>query len=238
MDSCNTEERTLDLIKLNTKLRETSGKGAARRLRQNKEIPAIVYGDKKDPIMLSLDAMEFHKIIRENGSTGLFFNLKIEGSSAKDKIVMLKETQMDTFSLHYLHIDLHEIDMDTLVTVSIPVETIGSSKGVEAGGVLQIIRRELDVICKPADTPDSIQIDISDLEIGDSVHVEEIDLGEHVDIPFDVDFTIIAIGAPTEEEEIEEDEDLLTMGEIEGEAGSDSDENGGPETANKETADN
>ena len=226
----------MDLIKLKVKPRETSGKGAARRLRQDKAIPGIVYGPKSEPVMLSLDAIEFDKIIRDNGSTGLFFNLEIEGS--KSKTVMLKEMQMDTFGLNYLHIDLHEIDMDTEVTVSIPVETVGQSKGVEEGGVLQMIRRELDVVCKPADTPDSIQIDISDLGIGDSVHVEEIDLGEKVEIPFDVDFTVIAIGAPTEEEEeIEEDEDLLEEGEVEGETDEEGADAGKAETDDKDTAD-
>ncbi len=226
----------MDLIKLKVKPRETSGKGAARRLRQDKAIPGIVYGPKSEPVMLSLDAIEFDKIIRDNGSTGLFFNLEIEGS--KSKTVMLKEMQMDTFGLNYLHIDLHEIDMDTEVTVSIPVEVVGKSKGVEEGGVVQMIRRELDVVCKPADTPDSIQIDISDLGIGDSVHVEEIDLGEKVEIPFDVDFTVIAIGAPTEEEEeIEEDEDLLEEGEVEGETDEEGADAGKAETDDKDTAD-
>ena len=226
----------MDLIKLKAKQRETSGKGAARRLRQNKAIPGIVYGHGSEPVMLSLDAIEFDKIIRENGSTGLFFNLKIEGG--KNKTVMLKEMQMDTFSLNYLHIDLHEIDMDTTVTISIPVEVVGQSKGVEEGGVLQMIRRELDVVCKPADTPDRIQIDISDLGIGDSVHVEEIDLGDNVEIPFDVDFTVIAIGAPTEEEEeIEEDEDLLEEGETEGETDEEGADAGKAETADKDTTD-
>jgi len=208
----------LELIELNAKLREDSGKGAARRLRMNNAIPAIVYGAKTDSVMLSLETAEFVRIIRENGSTGLFFDLKIEGNSGKDKIVMLKDMQMDTFGLYYLHIDLHEIDMDTKVTVSIPVEAIGESEGVKEGGVLQIIRRELDVVCKPADTPASIEIDISGLEIGDSIHVEEIDLDENVEIPHEVDFTVITIGAPViEEEEVEEEDELLEEGEGEGE---------------------
>ncbi len=219
----------MDLIKLNAKLRETSGKGAARKLRQNKEIPAIVYGAKNNPVMMSIDGSDFVKIIRENGSTGLFFNLNIDGKAGKDKIVMLKEMQMDTFSTYYLHLDFHEIDMDTKVTISIPVETIGSSEGVEAGGVIQIIRRELDIVCKPADTPDTIQIDITDLNIGDSLHVEDLDLGENIEIPHEVDFTIITISAPTaEEEEIDEDEDLLEEGELEEGA-----EAGDAETAEK-----
>jgi len=212
----NTEEKTLDLIKLNAKLREESGKGAARKLRQNNTIPAIVYGAKTDPVMLSLCTSDFDKIIREHGSTGLFFNLLMEGKKGEDKIVMLKDMQMDTFSLNYLHIDLHEIDMNTKVTINIPVETIGQSKGVEIGGVIQIIRRELAIVCKPADTPDSVKIDITGLDIGDAIHVEDIDLGDNIEIPHDVNFTIITISAPTiEEEEIDEDEELLEEGETE-----------------------
>jgi len=207
-------KRTLELIELNAKLREDSGKGAARRLRMNNAIPAIVYGSKIDSAMLSIETTEFVKIIREHGSTGLFFSLKVEGGAGKERIAMLKDMQMDTFGLNYLHIDLHEIDMDTKVTVSIPVEAIGESEGVKEGGVLQVIRRELDVVCKPADTPDSIQIDISGLDIGDSVHVEEIDLGENVEIPHEVDFTVITIVAPVvEEEEVEEEDELLEEGE-------------------------
>lgn len=201
----------MELIDLNAKLREKTGKGAARQLRSNNAIPAIVYGAKTDAAKLSIDTAEFVKIIRLNGSTGLFFNLKVDGDSGARRIAMLKDVQMDTFSLNYLHVDLQEIDMDTMVTVSVPVETIGESNGVKEGGLLQIIRRELDVICKPADTPDSVQIDITALEIGDAVHVEDIDLGEDIEIPHEVNFTVITIGAPSveEEEEIEEDDELL-----------------------------
>ena len=204
----------MELIELNAKSRELSGKGAARKLRSNNAIPAIVYGAKKDPEMLSINTSEFVKIIREHGSMGLFFNLNIEGDSGKKKSVMLKDMQMDTFSLNYLHIDLHEIDMDAMVTITVSVETVGESMGVKEGGLLQIIRRELDVVCKPSDAPDNIQIDITNLDVGDAVHVEDIDLGENVEIPHEVNFTIITIVAPTvEEEEVEEDEELLEEGE-------------------------
>lgn len=205
----------MELIELNAKSREISGKGAARKLRSNNEIPAIVYGAKKESAMLSINNTEFVKIIREHGSMGLFFDLNIDGDSGKKKSVMLKDLQMDTFGINYLHIDLHEIDMDESVTISVSVETIGESKGVKEGGLLQIIRRELDVVCKPSDAPETIQIDISDLDVGDAVHVEDIDLGENIEIPHDVNFTLITIVAPTieEEEEIEEEDELLEEGE-------------------------
>ncbi|NOX33517.1 MAG: 50S ribosomal protein L25 [Deltaproteobacteria bacterium] len=205
----------MELIELNAKTRETSGKGAARKLRKNNAFPAIVYGAETEPVMISVDNSEFDRVIRENGSTGLFFNLKIEGDSGKGKIAMLKDVQMDTFGLNYLHIDLHEINMDTKVTVSVPVETVGVSVGVKEGGLLQVIRRELDVICKPADTPDNIRIDITALEVGDAVHVEDIDLGEAIEIPHEVNFTVITIGAPTVEEAVEEEDEFMEEGEIE-----------------------
>ncbi|WP_300461409.1 50S ribosomal protein L25 [Desulfobacula sp.] len=200
----------MELIELNAKLREKSGKGAARKLRRNHEIPAIMYGAKKKAEMLSLGTIEFDRIIRKNGSMGLFFNLKVDGDSGEKKIVMLKDMQMDTFGLNYLHVDLHEVNLDTKVTVSVQVEAVGVSKGVKAGGFLQVIRRELDVVCKPADTPDTIQIDITDLDVGDAIHVDEIDLGEHIEIPHEVNYTVITIVAPTvdEQETEEEEEDL------------------------------
>jgi large subunit ribosomal protein L25 len=160
--------------------------------------------------MLSLDTVEFVKIIRDHGNTGLFFNLKIEGGI--EKAVMLKAMQMDAFSLNYIHVDLHEVDMDHTVTVSVPVETSGVCPGVKnEGGMIQIIRRELDVICKPTDMPESIVLDISELNIGDSIHVEDIKLGDAVEIPHEVNFTVITIVPPaTDMDDVsEEDEDLL-----------------------------
>lgn len=212
----------MELIELTAKSREKSGKGAARKLRRDSRIPAMVYGPKSDPVKLSIAVTDFDKIIRENGSTGLFFNLKIQDESSQEKIAMLKDVQMDAFGLNYLHVDLHEIDMDTKVTVSVPVEAIGVSHGVKEGGLLQIIRRELDIICKPSDTPDSVQIDITELAVGDSVHVEDIDLGKAIDIPHEVNFTVITIVPPTvdepDEEEGEDFEALETEGEGEEES--------------------
>jgi large subunit ribosomal protein L25 len=200
----------LELIKLNATQRKTRGKGAARKMRLEKTVPGVIYGPKMDPIMLCLDTGDLDKIIRDRGTSGVFLNLKIQGDDIKSKVVMLKDLQMDPFGLEYLHVDFQHIDMDTQVTVSVPVEATGVSKGVkEGGGMLQIIRRELEVVCKPADTPERIEIDVTHLDIGDAVHVEEIDLGDAVQIPHEVNFTVITIVPPDageEEEETEEDE--------------------------------
>ncbi|MCK5097695.1 MAG: 50S ribosomal protein L25, partial [Desulfobacteraceae bacterium] len=160
----------MELIDLKAERRQETGKGEARALRRNERVPAIVYGSKLDPVMLSIGTAEFDKIVRDNGIQGVFLNLAVDGESKKARTVMLKEVQMDVFQKEYLHIDFHEIDMDTKVTVSVPVRVVGSAKGViEDGGVLQIIRRELDVFCKPVDVPDDITIDVTAMEIGDAV---------------------------------------------------------------------
>ncbi len=202
----------MDLIKLNATQRITCGKGAVRKIRREKRIPAVVYGAKISPLMLSLDTSEFDKIVRDHGLSGLFLNLKIQGDAPQSHVVMLKELQMDPFGIEYLHADFQQIDMDTQVTVSVPVEIVGTSKGVkDGGGMLQIIRRELEVICKPADTPEKIEIDVSALDIGDAIHVEDIDLGEAVQIPHETNFTMITVVPPDagEDEEVAEDDELL-----------------------------
>lgn len=197
----------MELIELSVAKREATGKGAARRLRAANAIPGIVYGAKNEPVKVSIDVTAFDKIIRENGTTGLFFDLDIEGETGKS--VMLKDLQMDPFGLRYQHIDFHEIDMDAKVSIVVPVETEGVSAGVKEGGMLQLIRRELEVICKPKDTPESVKLDISELEIGDGIHVADIDLGSEIEIPFDTNFTVVTIVPPESvEEEIEEEAEI------------------------------
>lgn len=205
----------MELIELSVAKREGTGKGPSRRLRASKLIPGIVYGAKKEPVMVAIDVTAFDKVIRENGTSGLFFDLKIEGVGSKS--VMLKEIQMDPFGLHYQHIDFYEIDMDETVSVIVPVETEGVSAGVKEGGMLQIIRRELEVICKPRHTPESVKLDISALEIGEAIHVEDIDLGSDIEIPFETNFTVVTIVPPETDSDEAEGEEDAEMAEVAGE---------------------
>lgn len=200
-----TKGLNMELIELSVAKRESTGKGAARKLRADNVIPGIIYGAKIEPVKVSIDVNTFDKVIREHGTTGLFFDLKVEGETGR--MVMLKEIQMDPFGLRYLHIDFHEIDMDATVSIVVPVEVEGISVGVKEGGMVQIIRRDLEVICKPKDTPESIKLDISELEIGDSIHVADIDLGAEIEIPFDTNFTVVTIVPPESGSDDEEGEE-------------------------------
>ncbi|MDY0374203.1 MAG: 50S ribosomal protein L25 [Desulfobacterium sp.] len=198
----------MELVNLKAELRQGRGKSAARHLRQNQAVPAVLYGPKIDPMPISVSTLDLTTMIRINGESGLFINLAVNGDTVPSRTVMLKEIQMDAFDLKYLHADFQAINVDEKITIAVPIEAIGESIGVEAGGILQLIRRELDVICRPGDMPEVIQIDTTNLEIGDAVHVEEIDLGPDVEIPHEVNFTILTIVAPTAEVEEEGEEDL------------------------------
>ncbi len=212
-ERADTKGLNMELIELSVAKRESTGKGAARKLRSDNAIPGIVYGAKIEPVKVSIDVNTFDKVIRENGTTGLFFDLKVEGEGGTGRMVMLKEIQMDPFGLRYQHIDFHEIDMDATVSIVVPVEVQGISAGVKEGGMVQIIRRDLEVICKPKDTPESIKLDISELEIGDSIHVADIDLGAEIEIPFDTNFTVVTIVPPESGSDDEEGEEKAEVAE-------------------------
>jgi len=190
----------LDNIALNVATRKTKGDGPARALRRQGQVPAVLYGPKTEPAMLSIQARDLEAIIKRGGLARSVFNLHIDGDKAF-KSVMIKELQTHPVSRAYLHVDLYEIAMDRKLHVNVPVVTTGNAKGVEKGGMLQIIRRELEVFCLPNEIPDSITIDVTDLDIGDSVHVEDIPTTGAVEIPHDVNFTILTLTSPQREEE-------------------------------------
>jgi large subunit ribosomal protein L25 len=199
----------LDLIDLNATIRKTTGNGPARRLRAEGKMPAILYGPETEPIMLAVSVSDFEKVVKTANIGQALFNLKIENGQAFTKMAMIKELQQQPVSGTFLHIDFYEIAMDRKIRVSVPILPIGQSAGVEMGGVLQVIRRELEVLCLPNEIPETIEVDVSALEIGDSVHVDEIPLGENVEIPSDVNFTVITVLSPKKEEEevVEEGEE-------------------------------
>jgi large subunit ribosomal protein L25 len=190
----------LNVIELNAAVRTTAGNGPARALRRNGRIPAVLYGPETQPVMLSVQMNELEKALKHAKFGQVIFSLAIDNAKESAKTVMIKELQAHPLTGGYLHADFYEVDMNRKITVSIPVVTTGKCKGVEDGGILQIVQRELDVICLPMQIPQSIEIDISDLGIGDSVHVKDIPTREGIEIPYDVNFTVMTVVAPKADE--------------------------------------
>ena len=212
----------MEKLDLQASVRETVGNGPARVLRQAGRIPAILYGRNTEPVLLSVDSKELEQILGK-GSFGQFIlNLVIQNGKKVTKAAMIKELQTHPVSGQLIHIDFYEIDMKRQIKVMVPVVTTGKSIGVEEGGMLNIVRRELEVFCLPGDIPESFEIDISEMTIGDSVHIEDIPLGDNVEVAADVNYTVVTVLSPkVEEEEVpEEDEEGLEEGEegAEGEA--------------------
>jgi large subunit ribosomal protein L25 len=209
----------LEKIQLKAKTRTTKGNGPARALRREGRMPAVLYGPKTAPMMLSIDMHDLELVLKQGNIGQAVLDLAIDDGQTT-KPVMVKEFQTHPVSQAFLHMDLYEVDMNRKIRVNVPVVTTGKSKGVELGGMLQIIRRELEVFCLPNEIPEAITVDITDLDMGDSLHVEEIPVEGDVEIPHDVNFTVLTVVSPKveEEEEGEEEEGLEEGAEDEAEA--------------------
>ena len=199
----------MELIELKTNIRTTVGNGPARRLRQAGQIPAVLYGPKTESVLLSVNRNDFDLVLKKGRIGQIILNLVIQNNGETyNRPAMIKELQVHPVSRKFLHIDFYEIDMDRKITAGIPIVTTGTSVGVERGGILQIIRRELEVQCLPFEVPESIEIDITDLDMGDSVHVEDITLDGEVEFLSESNLTVVTVLTPKIEEEPEEEEEV------------------------------
>ena len=205
----------MELIELKTNIRTTTGNGPARRLRQKGQIPAVLYGPGTESVLLSVNISDIDRILKKGRIGQALLNLVIlNNEETSTRTVMVKELQHHPVSRDFLHIDFYEVAMDRKIMVNIPVTTIGKAKGVENGGILQIIRRELEVQCFPLDVPESIEIDITDLDVGDSIHVGDISRQSGIEFLGEENFTVVTVVTP----KIEEEEEVVEEAEEEGEA--------------------
>ena len=208
----------MELLELKTNLRSSVGSSPARELRRKGKIPAVLYGPETETILLSVNISDFEQAMEKGTSSQVLFSLVIQNGKKNKKTVMIKELQIHPVSRNFLHVDFYEIDMNRKINVKVPVTIKGKSKGIELGGTLQIVRRELEVLCLPLKVPESIEVDITDLDIGDSVHVDEIPIEGDIEIPFDVNFTVVTMLSPKYEEEPKELEEELEEAEEDEEA--------------------
>jgi large subunit ribosomal protein L25 len=224
----------LELLEIKAAIRTDTGKGQARVLRGEGRLPAVLYGPNTEPVMLSVSLNDLEDILKGSSSSQALLSISVEGEKKDPRTAMIKEMQVSPLSRETLHLDFYEVDMTQKIHVMVPVTTTGKSVGIEVGGMLQLIRRELEVLCMPGNIPEFIEIDITELNIGDSVHVEDIQLEGDVEIPHDVDFTVLTIlSALMAEEEEEEEEEELEEGEEGAEEGAEADADA-DETAEKE----
>ena len=215
----------MELIELKANIRKTTGKGHGRKLRASDRLPAVLYGPGTEPTLISMLQGDLSKAQKLGNIYQALFKLSIKNGKTETHTAMVKELQSHPLTREVLHVDFYEVSMDRKIRVSIPVTTTGTSPAIELGGILQIIRRELDVLCLPSEIPESIEIDISNLEMNESIHIEEIPLEGNIEIPDEGNFTVVTILAPKVEEEEETEEEAEEGEEVAGdEAASETEE--------------
>jgi len=189
---------------LTAETREEVGKGVARKLRAKGLIPAVFYGPRSKSISLVIDPKELAKALQTEAGGNVLIDLEIrKGDQSDRKIVMMKDLQIDPLQRTALHTDFYEVTMDEMVTVEVPVHLVGKPEGTKVGGILEQVRRMIQVQCFPGDIPKSIDVDVSALMIGDSIHVEDITV-EKGKIISDTNFTIATVVPPVVEEKVVE----------------------------------
>lgn len=203
---------------LNVEIRENTGKGVARKLRAVGKCPAVVYGKGMEPTAITIEPKDLEKAIATDSGWNTLLTLK-GAAEVEGKVVVLKDLDLHAIRRTMVCADFHAIDVLKKVSFMVPVHTVGTSVGEKEGGILQLIRHELEVVCLPTAIPQSIDIDVTELGIGDVFHVAEVVVPEGAEIPHDVNFTVITVkGHKAEEEETEEGEEGVEAAEAAPEA--------------------
>jgi len=178
-------------------VRADTGKGAARRLRRNDQVPAIFYGPNSQPVMLAVKYLDLKTLLKSTSSENVIFQLQIESERGREnKTVMLKELQTDPIKPVYYHADFYEISMDKEITLNVPVHLVGTPAGASKGGILQHVKRDLAVSCLPGNIVEFLDVEVSALDIGDAVHVRDIVLPAGLKTAEEGDITIAVVTAP------------------------------------------
>jgi len=202
--------------------RERAGKGTARAARRDGKVPAVIYGNNEDPILITLDQTRLQQELNKAGFFIRLIDVEIEGKKHR---VLPRDTQFHPVSDQPLHVDFLRYSADRKLTVDVPVTFLNEddSPGLKTGGVLNVVRHTIEVLCVADSIPETFNIDLSGLEVGDSIHATALSLTEGVELTIDRDFTIATIAAPTILV-IEEDVEDVDGEESEEEAGEESTE--------------
>lgn len=176
--------------------REGTGKGPARTSRREGRVPGILYGHGEESIALSVDARELSKLVHSVSIENTIVDLTLEGTRAPYK-VLIREIQRHPTREQYLHVDFFHVAMDEKISVEVPVVLTGEPVGVKLkGGILDHQMRELEVFCLPGEIPEKIEVDVSALDIGDSIHVRDLAVPEGIEVEADSDRSVVGVLAP------------------------------------------
>ena len=194
----------METTTLQAEVRDSRGKGPARRLRAQGKIPGVFYGPGVEPTPLTLSPKELSKALRGERGRNVVFKLSVDG---KDELAMVKDVTTDPVSQELLHVDLYRIFEDKVLEIDVPFHANGRAQGVVMGGVLNVTRRTLPVRTTPANIPVSIDVDVTHLNLKDTISVEQVSLPEGVECTLAPKLTLVIILEPRKATAAEEAED-------------------------------
>jgi len=198
---------------LSARKRDGTGKGVARKLRQEGRVPAVIYGREFDPIHLSVDTREAEHLFHSISVDNTIVALEVEDEKEPYQ-TLVREIQMHPWQATLVHIDFLRIQKGVAVDVDVPLRLMGVPIGVKmSGGVLEQIIHDLPVRCIPSKIPEVIEVDVSGLDLNEALHVSDITIGEGVEVTVALDRTICSVAVPKVIEEPEEEEEELAEGE-------------------------
>ncbi|TET45814.1 50S ribosomal protein L25 [candidate division TA06 bacterium] len=184
---------------LNATVREEKGKQAGKKLRKKGYVPGVMYGHGESAIPLAIESKALSQILEKSSGDNIIFNVKIEGR--EDAKAVLKEIQRDPVSREIMHVDFQHVHAGEVLTVQVPIILTGSSPGVKEGGILEHILRKVEVRCLPSQLPDHLVIDISQLGLGDLLHVKDLATGA-LKILDDSEMPVVSILVPKAKVEV------------------------------------
>ena len=183
---------------LNAEVRSETGKGVARKLRAAGKVPGVIYGHGREPMALTLNAREFDRLAERVRITSTVIELALDGKTAR---TLVRELQRDPIKRTILHVDFQELVAGEKVNVTVPIRFVGTPEGVKTGGgILEEIVHHVHIECDPANIPDHIDVDVSALTIGHSLHVSDLKLPEGVEVTDEPGTTVAVVSAPKTEE--------------------------------------
>jgi large subunit ribosomal protein L25 len=186
-------------VKLTAERRTALGRSAVRKLKAAGSVPAVMYGSKDKPEALQVSKRDINALLSHAAGENILVELEIAG---KSRLALVQEVQHAPVGGAVLHVDFHAVSQDEVIQAEVPLEPVGIANGVKnMGGLLEQNLRSLAIECLPRDLPDVIRVDVSALDIGDSIHVREIQLPAGVTTRIQLDLTAFSVLAPTVEEE-------------------------------------
>lgn len=187
----------MERVALSAETREM-GKGAAKRMRATGRIPAILYGRRVGATAISVDGRDLEKAVKTKAGMNVLIDLQVGGGDSG--LALIRDFQADPFRREFLHVDFQAISLTEKIEIEVPVVLTGESPGVKEGGVVEQLRRTIELRCLPQKIPEKIEADISNLKIGNSIHANELVLPEGVEFPRAPNYTIVTIVPPAKEE--------------------------------------